>query len=233
MEISRTGDTHEEGRKGRGGRPRDQLIDTSVIVATLAILDAQGYGGVSVEAVARIAGTSRPAIYRRWGGRAPLVLAAIGERLDVPAPPDTGCTLCDLGEGFLVFLAAYRTIRPDVLSALYADCASDSQLRDRYVATVIEPARSTVGRSLDRAFSRGDLRPHVDRELLLDMVGSLVLYRSMFNSQGIGEQEAERAIEILLQGAARDYSSLIAHMEKIRSEHFDDAGAHHIHSSPR
>lgn len=34
--------------------------------------------------------------------------------LDLPESPDTGCTLCDLSEGLFVFLAEFRTIRPDV-----------------------------------------------------------------------------------------------------------------------
>ena len=144
--------------KGSSGRPRDHHIDESAIGATLEILAAEGYGGVSVEAVARRAGTSRPAIYRRWKGRAPLVLAVIADRLEMPAPPDTGCTLCDIGDSFEVFLGAYRTISPEVLSGLYADCATDPELRARYLATVVEPARTAVGSTIDRAVTRGDLR---------------------------------------------------------------------------
>lgn len=218
--------------KGPGGRPRDRHINEAAIAATLEILDADGYGGVSLEAVARRAGTSRPAIYRRWAGRAPLVLAAVAHRLDVPSPPDTGCTLCDIGESFEVFLAAYRTIRPEALSALYADCASDPVLRARYLATIAEPARTAVGCTLDRAITRGDLRATVNRDLLLDMVGSLVHYRAMFGPGHLSDDEAGHAIEVLLQGAAVDYPALLAHSEALEEQgHVDESGAHHVHMS--
>lgn len=205
-------------RQGTGGRPRSREIDDALIAATLGILDEDGYPGISLESVARLAGTSRPAIYRRWSGRAPLVLAAIASRLDVPTPPDTGCTLCDIDESFNVFLAAYRTIHPETLSALYADCAPVPELRDQYLTTIIEPARSAVGQTLDRAVARGALRDTIDRDLLLDVVASLVHYRAVFSPEHLGDAEAGHAIEVLLQGAAVDYQALLAHSETLEQE---------------
>lgn len=219
--------------KGAGGRPRSREIDESLITATLGILDEQGYPGISLEAVARRAGTSRPAIYRRWSGRPPLVLAAIASRLDIPTPPDTGCTLCDIDESFNVFLAAYRTIRPETLSALYADCAPVPELRAQYLTTIIEPARSAVGQTLDRAVARGDLRDTIDRDLLLDVVGSLVHYRAMFSPEHLGDAEAQHALEVLLQGAAVDYPALVEHSEALEQEETSPGGSHHQHAGPR
>ncbi|RKN07407.1 TetR/AcrR family transcriptional regulator [Streptomyces radicis] len=215
--------------QGVAGRPRDRHIDAAVIAATLETLDETGYPGLSLEEVARRAGTSRPAIYRRWSGRAPLALAAIATRLDVPTPPDSGCTLCDIAESFQVFLAAYRTIRPDVLSALYADCATDPQLRARYVETVVEPSRRAVAHTLDRAIARGDLRADLDRELLLDIVGSLVHYRATFGRRHLSDAEAGQAVEALLRGAAVDYAALLAHSETLERQHESASGAPHAH----
>ncbi|AEF39159.1 TetR/AcrR family transcriptional regulator [Hoyosella subflava] len=208
------------------GRPRDPQLDDAILRAALAVLDETGYAKLSLEEVARRAGTTRPAIYRRWPGRVPLVLAAIAMRLAVPTPPDTGCTLCDLGEGLNVFLAAYRTIRPDVLIALYADCATDPELRGRYMATVVEPPRGAVGCTIDRAIGRGDLRPDVDREMLLDMISSLVHYRALFGRLHLTDSEAEEAIETLLRGAAVDYDALVEHSEALELEHTSPGGSH-------
>ncbi|OUZ12191.1 TetR family transcriptional regulator [Aeromicrobium sp. PE09-221] len=215
--------------KGASGRPRDRQIDQSVIETTLAILDAEGYAGVSFEAVARRAGTSRPAVYRRWSTRAALVLAAVGERLDIPDPPDTGCTLCDIGESFDLFLASYRTIRPESLSALYAECATDPDLRASYLETIIEPTRTAVGIAVDRAIARGDLRPDSNREVLLDLVGSLVHYRSMFSPDHLSDDDAWSAVETLLRGAARDYPALLAHSEELERQHLDASHGQHHH----
>jgi AcrR family transcriptional regulator len=51
------------------GRPRDPQIDAAVLKATIVVLGHSGYAGLALEDVARRAGTSKPAIYRRWGSR--------------------------------------------------------------------------------------------------------------------------------------------------------------------
>lgn len=215
--------------RGPGGRPRDPHIDRAVLDATLEILSEGGYAELSIEEVTRRAGTTRPAFYRRWAGRPELVLAAIATRLAVPEPPDTGCTLCDIGESFDVFLAAYRTLRPEVLSALYVDCAADPELRERYLDTVIEPARRSVGHTLARAAERGDLRPDADTEQLLDLVAAFVHYRALFAREHLTDEEAWNAIELLMRGAAADFAELLAHSEALEAGHDD---GHHVHLDP-
>ncbi|MFC0532425.1 TetR/AcrR family transcriptional regulator [Phytohabitans kaempferiae] len=212
-------EAHRPSTGGSSGRPRDPQIDNAVLAATLDVLDEAGYNRLTLEDVARRAGTSRPAIYRRWPGRAPLALAAIATRLDVPSPPDTGCTLCDLDESFNVFLAAYRTIRPDVLSSLYTDCVADPELRTRFMDTVIDPSRRAVGQTLDRAIARGDLRGDTDREQVLDIVGALVHYHAVFGRRHMTDAEAASAIETLLRGVAVDYRGLVAHSEALERKH--------------
>ena len=56
-------------------------------------LDAGGYGTLTLADVARRAGTTKPAIYRRWATRQHLVLAALAARLGEAQAPDTSCTL--------------------------------------------------------------------------------------------------------------------------------------------
>ena len=59
------------------GRPRDPRIDDAVLRATVELLGKSGYADLSVDAIARRAGTSKPAIYRRWPSKAHLVHEAV------------------------------------------------------------------------------------------------------------------------------------------------------------
>ena len=94
--------------------------------------------------------------------------------------PDTGCTLCDLDECLKVFVAAFRRMPPGVIGPLFADCAGDRELRAAFMTTLFDPPRAAVKETLDRAHARGDLRDDVDRDLILDLIGSLVHYRTLF-----------------------------------------------------
>src|SRR5215212_4227061 len=130
MQAARDVSAHQP----RVGRPRDTHIDAAVLEATLATLGESGYGRLALEEVARAAGTTKPAIYRRWPSRQRLVLAALGQRLGGARAPDTGCTLCDLDECLKVFVAAFRRMPPGVLDALFADCVGDRELRAAFMA---------------------------------------------------------------------------------------------------
>ena len=208
------------------GRPRNPEIDAAVLEAALAVLDEVGYGRLTLEAVARRAGTTKPAIYRRWRDRRRLVLAALGSRLGEAAAPDTGCTLCDLDECLKVFVAAFRRMPPDVIGPLYADCAGDPELRDAFMTALFEPPRAAVRATLERAYERGDLREEVDLELMLDVIGSLVHYRALFGHAPTSDAQIEQAVEALLQGAARDYPRLLDHSRRLSG----DPELHHLHS---
>lgn len=210
----------------RGGRPRDPQIDAAVLDATLAVLGESGYSRLTLEQVARQAGTTKPAIYRRWPNLQRLVLAALGRRLGEARAPDTGCTLCDLDECLKVFVAAFRRMPPGVLGPLYADCVGDRELRRAFMATLFDPPRAAVKQTLDRAHARGDLREDVDRELVLDLIGSLVHYRALFGHAPTSNAEIERAVEALLRGIATDYPRLLEHSRRVRG----DPKLHRLHA---
>jgi AcrR family transcriptional regulator len=223
--VTRAPDDTVKG--ARAGRPRDQQIDIAVLKATLAVLDEAGYGGLTIEEVARDAGTTKPAVYRRWPTRQQLVLSALRQRLGEAHAPDTGCTLCDLDECLKLFVAAFRRMPPGVIGPLFADCAGDREVRAMFMTTLFDPPRAAVRETLERAHARGDLRDEVDVELILDLIGSLVHYRALFGHAPTSDREIEGAVEALLQGIATDYPSLLEHSRRMSG----DPKLHHLHAA--
>jgi AcrR family transcriptional regulator len=210
----------------RRGRPRDRQIDAAILGATLDGLAEGGYAGLTLEAVARRAGTTKPALYRRWPSRQRLVLAALARRLGEVRAPDTGCTLCDLDECLKLFVAAFRRLSPSVLGPLFAECSADADLRAAFMAALFDPPRAAVKETLERAHERGDLRDDVDRELILDLLGSLVHYRVLFGHAPTSDREIERVVESLLHGIASDYPALLEHSRRLSGE----PQLHHLHA---
>lgn len=217
---------NSRARTARLGRPRDPQIDAAVLDATVAVLNESGYGGLTLEEIARRAATTKPAIRRRWPNRQHVVLAALGRRLGEAKAPDTGCTLCDLDECLKVFVAAFRRISPGVIGPLFADCAGDRELRAAFMTTLFDPPRAAVKETLDRAHARGDLREDVDRDMALDLIGSLVHYRALFGHARTSNAEIERAVEALLRGIASDYPRLLEHSRQVTG----DPKLHHMHA---
>ena len=72
------------------GRPRDEETHDAILAATRHLLLEVGYQGLTFEAVATAASTSRSTVYRWWSSRGALVLEAAAEHIDIGAVPDTG-----------------------------------------------------------------------------------------------------------------------------------------------
>lgn len=213
---------HDETGRNLGGRPRDRTIDQAILDAGLTLLDEVGYSGMTLEAVARRASTTKPTIYRRWATLPELLLDALTDRLGELDVPDTGCTICDLSDAIKIHVDAFQRMPPHALASLLADCNDDPQRREAFMAALFDPPRRAVGQVLDSAIGRGDLRENVDRDLLLDLLASLVHYRAIFGHASTDDAEVERAVHALLRGVAADYQHLVAVSKR-------KAGTSHLH----
>jgi AcrR family transcriptional regulator len=65
-----------DNRRGRG-RPRRADADAKILAAALGLLREGHYGSLSLDEVARRAGTAKSYIYRRWPSKAALVAEVV------------------------------------------------------------------------------------------------------------------------------------------------------------
>lgn len=190
-----------------GGRPRDPAIDAAVLTATLDVLREHGYGRFAVETVAARAGTTKAAIRRRWPVRQRLIIDALASVLVTPPAPDNGCTRCDLTQSVRLLAEALHDRLPDgVLAPLIADCATDPELHGRLTEALVQPSRAAATVAVRRAVDRGDLRPDVDPELLVDLLASVVYQRALFGDR---RTSAAPLVDLLLRGVAVDFDRLV------------------------
>ena len=114
-----------------------------------------GYEGLSLTAVADEAGTTRPALYRRWPGKAELATAAIAalSTADDRAPTD------DPFADLVAELAAFRrgVTRPDGLSLVgtMLQRNTDPELLRLYRERLVLPRRTRLRAILERAVAAG------------------------------------------------------------------------------
>lgn len=147
---------------GRVGRPRDPAIDDAVLDETIRQLARDGFAGLSLASVAAAAGTSRPAIYRRWPSKEALVVDAIGRLARVDPPASGGAPFDDLVAELEHFRHCITLAGSLPVAGLMLTEGVDDTVRDRYRELVVGPRRARIRAGLKRAVDCGDLDADAD-----------------------------------------------------------------------
>ncbi len=183
------------------GRPRDPRIDGAVLRATVELLAATGYPGLSVAAIAERAGTSKPAIYRRWPSKAHLVHEAVFPIGAATAIPGTGSPPDDLREMVRRTMAvlttpAARAALPGLVGEMAADPSLHSALLERF-ADVISGG---LAEWLVNAAATGRVRTDVTAAELAEAIAGITLLGLLTRADELDEAWVDRTTTLLLKG---------------------------------
>ncbi|WP_158014954.1 TetR/AcrR family transcriptional regulator [Mycobacterium basiliense] len=158
------------------GRPRDPRIDSAVLRATVELLAETGYSGLLVSAIAERAGTSKPAIYRRWPSKAHLVHEAVFPVGAATAIPDTGSLTEDLREMVRRTMAVLSTpAARAALPGLVGEMAADPTLHSALLQRFGDIIGGGLARLLAKAAARGEIRTEVTATELAEAIAGLTL----------------------------------------------------------
>lgn len=154
------------------GRPRSAAIDEAVLAAARRQLSDGGFAALSFAAVAEEAGTTRPAIYRRWPTKAALAESAMasyptGEPPEPAPAPDPFADLVAELEDFRrgVSLPGRLSLVGTMLQTTTAPDAAA-----RYRARIIAPRRARLRAILERAAERGLIDGEADLDVAVTML---------------------------------------------------------------
>jgi AcrR family transcriptional regulator len=173
------------------GRPRAGLtrrrgaeLEQAILRAALDELAETGYSGLTMDRVARRAGTNKNAIYRRWPNRAALGLAAYRELVVADQElPDTGGLRGDVLE--LLRRANRHLSSPagDILrSSLLGSARDDPQLLEQLREQTADAGSGTWLTVLGRAIARGEAPPEALHPRVATV--AVVLLRNEYITRG-------------------------------------------------
>jgi AcrR family transcriptional regulator len=171
----------EAPARGRG-RPRSVEADQAILHATLRMLGTQGVAGTTIEGVAADAGVGKTTIYRRWPTKTDLILAAISDLVPTGDPPDTGSMAGDMAA-----LAETQQRRladsglAGIVPRVLAESMSDPELHQDFVDRVVNPFRELLRLFIERGIERGELRPDLEVEPLVDLLHSIPIYKILMS----------------------------------------------------
>jgi len=183
------------------GRPRDPRIDAAVLDATVELLAETGYPGLLVSAIARRAGTSKPAIYRRWPSKAHLVHEAVFPIDAATEIPDTGSLRHDLREMVCRTMEVLSTpAARAALPGLIGEMATDPTLH----AALLERFSGLIGGGLSdllaKAAARGEVRPDVTAPELAEALAGVTLLGLLTRAAALDDAWIDRTTTLLLRG---------------------------------
>jgi AcrR family transcriptional regulator len=172
-----------------------------------------GYGRFSIEAVARRAGVSKTAIYRRWRSKLDLVLdmvsAAAGRNLPLL---DTGSLPGDLEILLHVLARALRhRLASQIIPDLLAEAARNPQIAEK-LQQALDDYQQAVGRILiGRAVERGELSADTDPRAAVDLIVGPIYWRLAIARAPLRTEEVPRmataivaALRVACVGPVRD-----------------------------
>jgi AcrR family transcriptional regulator len=183
------------------GRPLDPELSRAILDATIEVLAEDGYGRLSLEAVAQRAGVHRPAIYRRWPTKADLVAAAVVSIADVLPDPATGSARDDLVD-FVRQVATRlrRDPRSRIGLMLMAELAVDPDLVALVNSRMVWSWRGLLRTIFERGVAAGQLRGDLHPDAVGDMVLGILYSRALSGRPQPNRRESEQLVDTLLDG---------------------------------
>ncbi|WP_200210570.1 TetR/AcrR family transcriptional regulator [Micromonospora coerulea] len=205
--------TTEKRRAPAGAAVLRGEITTAIRAAVMQELAEVGYGRLSIEAVARRAGVSKTAVYRRWRSKLDLVLdmvsAVAGRNLPLL---DTGSLLGDLEILLHVMARALRhRVASQIIPDLLAEAARNPQIAEK-LQQALDDYQQAVGRILiGRAVERGELSADTDARAAVDLIVGPVYWRLAIARAPMRTEEVPRmaaaivaALRVACVGPVRD-----------------------------
>jgi AcrR family transcriptional regulator len=183
------------------GRPRDPRIDSAVLRSTVDLLGETGYAELSVDAIARRAHTSKPAIYRRWPSKAHLVHEAVFPIGSGTELPDTGSLAGDVREMVrrtvtVLTTPAARAALPGLVGEMAADLTLHAALLERFSDIL---ARGLSERLTDAA-ARGETRPEVTAADLVEEIAGTTLLALLTRGDALDNAWLQRTAARITRG---------------------------------
>ncbi|MFF2938682.1 TetR/AcrR family transcriptional regulator [Streptomyces niveus] len=184
-------------QRDRATRRRGAALEDAILGAAADELRTTGYAGMTMDRVARRAGTNKNAIYRRWPTRAALGVAAYRRSAEAELTvPDTGTLRGDA----LALLRAANTLWSsprgallrDLLSAAGDDPGLLTLLREQAGGSGTDGAWLTL---LERAVARGEAAAGAAHPRVASV--PMTLLRGEYALRGLPEVPDEVLTEIV------------------------------------
>jgi AcrR family transcriptional regulator len=179
-------------------RPRSEEARKAALDATLDLLLLQGADGITFDEVAARSGVAKTTLYRHFGTKQAMLVAAASSCFVEHPTPDTGDLLEDLRRIFDKGNDAEAKRRiPEVMPKLLASCDPELQ---RCLKVLIEERRRPVRTVLQLAQLRGEISRELDLDAALAMLIGPFVQRNMLDGDEVTDEFRDAVFETVVAG---------------------------------
>ena len=177
--------------------------EQQILEATLDVLVEVGYDRLTLDAVAARAKASKATLYRRWNGKAALVVDALAhDKGPAPEPPDTGSLREDLREAYCGMGGLADPRQNRLFGSIITAITTDPEFAEVFRRDVVGPKVEAMGRIWARAAARGELREDLDLEVLTPALPGILMHRAHLVGQPPTPDVVTRVIDSIVLPAA-------------------------------
>jgi len=179
---------------------RGAARETAILRATLELLAESGYEQLTIDAVAARARCSKATIYRRWPGKAALVITAIRQQAGQPATaaPDTGGVRSDLLAALQIMRSSLSGQDAALILGLIGAMHRDPELAGTMREQVLAVKREVFGAVIARAAARGDVPATADGALLAEVCSAVLFSRLLVTGEPVDDAFTQHLVDVVL-----------------------------------
>ncbi|MGE2719983.1 TetR/AcrR family transcriptional regulator [Mycolicibacterium celeriflavum] len=180
-------------------RRRGAELDAAIRDAALDLLAQHGPAGVTMEAVAAAARTSKPVLYRRWPDATALLRdTLLGIATEAIPHEDTGSYRGDMLAVLRGWAALFTGPRAAVIRAAIAAGSHDPALTEAFRKGVIGWRKEEMAALLARGIARGDVRADVPVEIARELGQSVLWHRLLITGDRIDDALVVQLVDEVL-----------------------------------
>jgi len=168
------------------GRPRSAEVHSAILKATVELLAAEGFDGMSIEEAAKRAGVGKAAIYRRWSSKEALVLDALKVlRMEVPVV-DTGNFNKDatafLRDTVRAYSRSANLLHVKLWLRIVGELYEHPEMFSTLYAQLFAERNQQLELLVRRAQDRGEVRHDIDAKLVEDLVAGPIIIHALLST---------------------------------------------------
>lgn len=185
----------------RRGRQRSAAAQSAILHAAMEILAKRPLRDVTAEEIARNAGVSKATLYKWWPNKNIVALDAfLTSMREAVAIPDTGSAEQDFTIQLESAIDFYKNSSGRLLCHFIAEGQSDPDLLLFFRERFLKPCRQSLRVIWQRGVARGEIRPDVDGDLVLDLIFGPMVYRLLVGHGPLDVTQAKTIIGNVFRG---------------------------------